>query len=127
MIRFRLNAAAAVAAAIAVIGAIPLATYRWYLAPAALIPAVISVWAWRSGTDADSGGVVVRALLGSRRVPWSSIEALAADERGQVYARLSGSSSLRLPAVTAADLPRLVAASGQDLGGAPRQDTPDDQ
>lgn len=124
MIRFRLNAAAAVAATIAVIGAIPLATFRWYLAPVALVPAVIAVWAWRSGTDADDRGVVVRALLGSRRVPWSAIEALGADDRGRVYARLTGTSSLRLPAVTADDLPRLVAASGRPLDDPADRGTP---
>jgi hypothetical protein len=36
-------------------------------------------------------------------------------ERNRVYARTTADSALRLPAVSAADLPRLVAASGERL------------
>jgi len=115
--RFRLNAAAAVAAVITLIGAVPLATASWYLMPILLIPAVVAVWAWRSGTDADADGVTIRALLGSRRVPWSGIEALAPDERGRVYARLTRGSAVRLTAVSATDLPRLLAVSGGQVDG----------
>jgi hypothetical protein len=113
--RFRLNAAAAVAAAIAIIGAIPLAATSWYLAPIVVIPIAVAVWAWRCGTDADAHGLVVRALVGTRRVPWTAIEALAPDDRGRVYARLTGGSALRLTGVTAADLLRLLAVTGAQM------------
>jgi hypothetical protein len=40
---------------------------------------------------------------------------LVVGERDRVYARTTAASSVRLPAVTAADLPKLVAASGEQL------------
>jgi hypothetical protein len=114
-----MNAAAAVAATMALVGAVPLAATRWYLTPLVLIPAAIAVWAWRSGTDADPDGLTVRALFGSRRLAWSGIEALAPDDRGRVYARLSRGASVRLTGVTAADLPRLLAV-GSPAGDPPQ-------
>jgi hypothetical protein len=114
-VKFRYNAALAVAGIVALISAVPLASVHWYLAWILAVPAAVGVWGWRAGTDADSSGIVVRALLGSRRLDWSRIAGLAPDERGRVYARLVGGGSVRLPAVGAADLPRLVAASGQEL------------
>lgn len=116
-IRFRHHQAVTVAAAIAAISAIPLATASAYLLPLILVPLAGAMWAWRSGTDADPGAVTVRALLGQRRIPWSAIAELAADPRGRALARLRAGSVVRLPAVRAADLPRLVAASGQQVSG----------
>jgi hypothetical protein len=118
-VKFRYNAAITVAAGVAVIGALPLATSRWYLAPLPLIPLAIAVWAWRAGTDATVNGVRVRALFGSRFLPWPKIESLAVGERDHVYAHTSAGSAVRLTAVTPADLPRLVAASGEQLSTPP--------
>jgi hypothetical protein len=114
--KFRYNAAVTIAAIVALLGALPVATLRWYLAPILLVPAVVAVWAWRAGTDADVSGVRVRALVGSRQIPWSRITHLASDPRGRVQAMLNDGRTLRLPAVGAAQLPRLVAASGHELG-----------
>jgi hypothetical protein len=114
-VKFRYNAAITIAAVVAVIGGLPLATTRWYYAPVLLVPLAIGVWGWRAGTDATINGLRVRALLGSRYVPWSRVESLNVGERNRVYARTATGSVVRLVAVTPADLPRLVAASGEQL------------
>ncbi|AVT37270.1 PH domain-containing protein [Plantactinospora sp. BB1] len=115
-LRFRHSQAIWVAALIAFLGALPLASSRWYLTPLLLVPVAVGVWAWRAGTDADRDGVRIRALLGQRSIAWSEIVELASDPRGQAVARLHDGRTTALPAVRAADLPGLVAASGQPLG-----------
>jgi hypothetical protein len=114
-VRFRRSGAVGVAALIAAIGAVPLASAGWFYLPALLAPLLVAAWAWRSGTDADADGLRLRAALGQRRVPWSDVAELAGDERGGAEARLSDGRVVPLPAVRAADLPRLVAASGARL------------
>jgi hypothetical protein len=114
-VRFRQHSAIAVAGLIATIGAVPLASVAWYFLPVAVIPLLVAVWAWRSGTDADSTGLRVRALLGQRRVPWSDIAELGGDGRGRAVALLRDGRQVPLPAVRADDLPRLVAASGKPI------------
>lgn len=91
------------------------ATVRWYLTPVLLIPIAFAIWAWRSGTDADRNGVRIRALLGQRHIGWSQISELGADRRDRAAALLTDGRTVQLPAVTRADLPRLVEASGQKL------------
>lgn len=119
--RFRHPAALAVAAFITLVGAIPLAAQSWGYTPILAVPLAFTLWAWRAGTDADADGVVVRALLGNRRIPWSEIAALIPDGDRRVRAGLVSGGVIRLPAVTAADLPRLVAASGRQLDGGAAQ------
>lgn len=102
------------AALIATIGAIPLASAGWPFLPAMLVPLVVALWAWRAGTDADADGLRLRAVLGQRLVPWSSIAELGGDPRGRAVARLVDGGLLRLPAVRAKDLTRLVTASGRE-------------
>jgi hypothetical protein len=114
-VRFRYNQAILVAALVAFIGALPLATARWWLLWVLLIPLAVGVWAWRAGTDADDRELRLRALVGQRRVPWTRVAELAADPRGRAVARLDDGETLVLPAVRAADLPRLIAATGQEL------------
>ena len=113
-VKFRHNSAIAIAGLVALFGAVPVATFRWYLTPILLVPLAVLAWGWRAGTDADASGVSVRALLGTRRLPWSRITALVPAGR-QVVALLDGGGSVRLPAVSPADLPKLVAASGVEL------------
>lgn len=113
-VKFRHSSAIAIAALVGFFGAVPVATYRWYLTPILLVPLAVLVWGWRAGTDADTRGVSVRALLGTRRLPWSRITALVpAGQR--VLAVLDGGASVRLPAVRPTDLPKVVAASGATL------------
>lgn len=121
--RFRHSQAIWVAAIIAFLGALPVATARWYLTPLLLVPVAIGVWSWRAGTDADPDGVRIRALFGQRSISWSEIAELACDPRGQAMVRLSDGRTVALPAVRSADLPHLIAASGQPLDT--RQSTPD--
>ena len=114
-IRFRPPQAIWVAAVIAFIGALPLASAAWYYTPVLLIPLAVGVWAWRSGTDADRGGLRLRALVGQRRIAWSQVVQLGSDDRGRAVALLDDGQTTRLPAVPATELPKLVAASGQGL------------
>ncbi|WP_446213081.1 PH domain-containing protein [Micromonospora sp. IBSANI012] len=116
-IRFRYNQAILVAAIVAFIGALPLATAEWYLLPVLLIPLAVAVWAWRAGTDADRRGLRLRALAGSRRIAWDRVVELTADPRGRAVARLDDGQEVMLPAVRDTDLPRLVSATGQHLPG----------
>jgi Bacterial PH domain len=113
--RFRYNAAIAVAGLVTLIAAVPVASAAWYLLPILLIPLAVTCWAWLAGTDAGPDGLVVRALLGRRRIPWPAVTELGADARGRAYAMLTDGAAVPLPAVTATDLPRLVAASGHPI------------
>lgn len=97
------------------ISGFPLAAAAPWLAPLLLVPLALSVWAWRAGTDADTDGLRVQALFGSRRLPWDRIAQLAPVEERRVAAVLTDGSSVLLTAVSPADLPRLVAASGREL------------
>ena len=114
-VHFRQHGALAVAALVLFVGTLPVASTRWYLLPLLLVPLLGGIWAWRSGTDADADGLRVRALLGQRRIPWDQVAELAHDERGRATARLADGRLVRLTAVPADGLPRLVAASGQRL------------
>ncbi len=113
-IRFRPSSAVLGAAAVALIASTPLAAHAWYLAPVALVPATVMVWAWRAGTDVDHDGLVVRALLGSRRIGWADVAGLSVAGR-RAHAVLVGGGRVPLPAVGPADLPRLIAASGREI------------
>lgn len=114
-VRFRQHGALTVAGLVVFIGALPLATARWYLLPLLLAPLLVAAWAWRCGTDAGPDGLRIRALLGARHIDWVHVAGLAPDGRGRAVALLADGRTVRLPAVAAADLPRLVAASGQPL------------
>jgi hypothetical protein len=104
------------------LGAIPLLAASPLFAPLLLVPLLVAAWAWRSGTDVDTDGVVVRALLGQRRIPWSDVESLVPRQR-RVHARLVGGSFITLPAVTSADMSRVLAAAGQPVTDSADPDT----
>ncbi len=114
-VRFRHNQAILVAAIVAFIGALPLASARWWLLWVLLVPLAVAVWAWRAGTDADARELRLRALVGQRRVPWNRVAELAGDSRGRAVARLDDGEVVMLPAVRATELPRLIAVTGQEL------------
>ncbi|MGC4896384.1 PH domain-containing protein [Micromonospora sp. DT31] len=124
-VRFRHNQAILVAAIVALIGALPLATARWWLLWVLLVPLAIAIWAWRAGTDADARELRLRALLGQQRVPWTRVAELAGDSRGRAVARLDDGQVVVLPAVRAADLPTLISATGQDLPDRTHQEQSD--
>jgi hypothetical protein len=108
--KFRHSAAITIAAVVAFLGAVPLATSRVYLLPIVLVPILVGVWGWRAGTDVSPAGLRIRALFGSRLVPWSHVAALTPADRGrgQVYAVLTTGRRVRLPAVSATDLPKIT-------------------
>jgi hypothetical protein len=108
-----------VAAVIMMIAGLSLATWAPYLLALLIVPLAVAVWSWRSGTDADAGGLTVRAALGSRRIPWPAVSGIVTDSRDGVRVQLASGRSVHLTAVSAADVPRLVAASGQDVVTAP--------
>ncbi|MFY1700825.1 MULTISPECIES: PH domain-containing protein [Micromonospora] len=104
-----------VAAVIATIGALPLATARWYFLPLLLVPLAVAVWGWRAGTHADARELRLRGLVGQRRIPWDRVAELLVDRRGRAVVRLADGTEFALPAVRGSDLPRLVAVTGQSV------------
>ncbi|WP_426510549.1 PH domain-containing protein [Dactylosporangium sp. McL0621] len=113
-VKFRRSAALAVAAAITVIGGVPLlAESVWFLL-VLLVPLAVAIWAWRAGTDVNERGFTVRALFGSRTVQWAAVDGLVIDG-DSVQARLANGHLVPLDAVRPADVPRLIQASGQPL------------
>ncbi len=116
VIQFRRSSAITIAAVIVAIAGLSLV--RWapsYLLIVLVIPLAVAVWSWRSGTDVDAEGLTVRAALGRRRIPWSDVAGLVSEGRNHVSAQLTSGRAITLPAVAAADVSRLVAASGQEL------------
>ena len=109
-VKFRRSAAIAVAAGIATVGAIPLLAESLWFLPVLLVPIAIAVWAWRAGTDVDEAGFTVRALLGSRRVPWAAVDGLVTQD-GTVQARLANGHFVRLDAVRPADVEKITAVT----------------
>jgi hypothetical protein len=100
-------------------------TTRLLLAPVAILAVLIAllsvVWSIRSGVDAGPDGLTVKALLNGRRVPWTEITGFDQQD-GKVYAVLRSGSRLELPAVRPVDLPKLVAAGGNELRSEPAED-----
>ena len=110
-VRFRHSSAITVAGLIAAIAGISVATWQPYLLVVLVIPLSVSLWSWRAGTDVDPDGLTVRAALGRRRLPWSTVAGIQADGKRVVAIRASGGRVV-LTAVAPADLPRVVAAAG---------------
>lgn len=78
-----------------------------------LIPIGAALYIARTGTAVDEQGVTVRALFGSRRLPWTQIRGLSVSGTA-VYAVLSD-GSMRLPCVRQGDLGAVARASGGRL------------
>src|SRR5262245_56068778 len=69
-VRFRRSSAVTVAAVIAMIAGLSLATWApAYWLVLLVIPLAVAVWSWRSGTDVNRDGLTVKAALGRRRIP----------------------------------------------------------
>jgi hypothetical protein len=125
-LRFRQNGAFLVAVMIAFVGTVPLAAVSWAFAPLILIPLAVGAWAWRSGTDIDTTELRVRALFGTRHIPWTRVAELAADPRGGVSALLTDGYAIRLTAVRATDLPAVARATGARTSSDDAPPTADD-
>jgi len=115
LLRVRKTGALLVAAVIAFVGAVPLAGTSWQWTPVLLLPILAFVWAWRAGTDVYPDQLRVRALFGSTRVPWDRITELAPDVHGQISALLDNGNVIRLTGVTRDNLPKVLAASKQEI------------
>ncbi|HEV7825957.1 MAG TPA: PH domain-containing protein [Mycobacteriales bacterium] len=113
--KFRHSVAVPVAGIIAFVGALAVGTASWWFSPVLLVPLAVILWGWLSGVDVDDRGVVVRSAVARRRLPWSDIEGFSARDR-RVVAHLRRGGVVPLPSVRPADLPRLIAAGGQQLG-----------
>jgi Bacterial PH domain len=112
---FRQPPALAIAGLLATIGAMPLLAGSPWFALVPAMTAIFAVWAWRAGTDASTAGLRVRALVGSRDIPWSRVDALVPEQR-KVFAALTDGARVTLTAVRPEDLPQLVEAGGNRIG-----------
>ena len=111
-VRIRPSAATLPVVVVLTLCVIPLATASPWLLVLLAIPVLALAWVLRAGVDVDPGGVTVRALLGSRRIPWSDVVGLQAGPRGDLWLVLAGGRRLRLPTARARHLPLIAAASG---------------
>jgi hypothetical protein len=67
----------------------------------------------RVGTDVNANGIRIRRPLTSAIYLWPVITELRSDPQGRATAVLTDGSIVRLAAVRASDLPRVIAASGK--------------
>ncbi|HEY3738129.1 MAG TPA: PH domain-containing protein [Jatrophihabitans sp.] len=82
-----------------------------------VIPILAALYIGRTATFVSEDGIRVRAIFGSRTLPWTSIRGLETAERA-VYAVIEG-GAVRLPCVRLADLHAVAAASGGHLPDLP--------
>lgn len=75
-----------------------------------LIPALAAAFIARTATVVDARGIRVRAVFGSRELPWDAVRGLSLGERS-VYAVLRDDGAVRLPCVRVADISAVAAAS----------------
>lgn len=78
-----------------------------------VVPLLAAAFVARTATVVDASGLTVRAVLGSRHVPWDDVRGLSVTGRN-VYAVVAG-GSIRLPCVRVNDLSRMSRASGGRL------------
>ncbi len=78
-----------------------------------LIPAVATLFVFRTGTVVNGAGMLVRAPFGKRVMPWSEVRGLSVTGRA-VYAVLND-GAVRLPCVRVSMLSEVARASGGRL------------
>jgi hypothetical protein len=115
VLRVRTPRTALVAVLVLAICVLPLASSARWLAVLWLLPVATAAWVLRAGVDVDRTGLTVRALLGSRRLPWSEVAGLRVGRRGRLAAVLRGGGAVRLPVLRPRHLPLVAAASGGRL------------
>ena len=115
---FRLSALAYLAVLFLFFCVIPLAgaghPALWVLM---VIPVLAAAYIARTATFVSEDGIRVRAIFGSRFLPWDEIRGLSTDHRG-VYAVID-SGAVRLPCVKFNELHWVAAASGGHLPDLP--------
>jgi len=119
VVRLQMNRIALVPAVAAVVCALPLATASPWLLFVLLLPAAWITYVLRSGIDVDDEGLVIRALLGSMRVPWTRITGVQIGDRQELSVATTEGSTVRLPNLRVRDLTRLHEASDGRLGLSP--------
>jgi len=78
-----------------------------------VIPVVAAAFIGRTATFVDADGIRVRAVFGSKSLPWDEIRGLSVEGRN-VYA-VTGDGALRLPCVHVAELAAVSRASAGRL------------
>jgi hypothetical protein len=78
-----------------------------------LVPVLAAAFIRRTATFVDADGIRIRAVFGSRRLPWDDLRGLSVSGRN-VYAVLSD-GTLRLPCVHISELAAVSRASGGRL------------
>ncbi|MGA8117206.1 MAG: hypothetical protein WCA46_26530 [Actinocatenispora sp.] len=116
--KFRYNAALAIAAFVALCGAVPLAASRWYLSVVLLVPLAVVLWGWRAGVDVRAGAMVVRWAVGGRRIDADEVTGFTITRRS-VHAVLTDDRTVWLPAVPGTRVPVLTEALGLQVTAGP--------
>jgi hypothetical protein len=116
VVRLQTNRISLVPAVVAIVCALPLATARPWLLLVLLLPAAWICYVLRSGVDVDDAGLVVRALFGSVRIPWSRISGVLIGKGHELSVAIVGGGAVRLPNLRVGDLSRLYEATGGRLG-----------
>jgi hypothetical protein len=102
------------AVAVAAVCTIPLAFASPWLAAVWLLPILGGAYVLRAGVDADTAGLTVHRLLGTRTLAWDDIAGLRI-RRARVSAVRRDGSAVRLPVLRPRHLSVLAAASGGRL------------
>ena len=110
-VRVRPERVTLAAVLVALLGAIPLAASKPWLAPLGLVPLAWGVWVLRAKVTADAGGLSVCNGLGTRTVAWAEVDGFDLPRRGPVQLRTTGGDRLLLTPVDRRDLPRLLERS----------------
>ena len=109
---YRLSRAAYLVVLFLLIGVTPV-VQRAVLAVVYLVPILAAAFIARVGTHVGPDGLQVRALLGSRTLPWQDVRGLSVGGR-HVYA-VTNRGTFRLPCVRINDLPAIARISGGRL------------
>lgn len=111
-VRFRQSFATVIAIGVTAVGGLAVLAQSLAYAPVMLAPLAGLWWTLRTGVDVDADGITIRRALRSQRFGWADVEGFSS-LRGRVSLHLTaaaGGRRLRLPAVTPATLPRLIAS-----------------
>lgn len=76
-----------------------------------VLPILLAIWITRIKTVVTEDGLRAVGTFGTREVNWAEIDGLRFTKWGPVRAVLADDTSVRLPALTFQDLPRLSLAS----------------
>lgn len=116
VVRLQMSRISLVPAALAVVCALPLATASPWLLFVLMLPAGWICYVLRSGVDVDEEGLIVRALFGSARIPWTRITGVLIGKGQSISVATVEGGAVRLPNLRVRDLPRLYEATGGRLG-----------